>query len=97
MTRDQAIDIARVKARTCYERHGYLPVTVAEAETWQPHEWVIESILWAAGFKTSLPVDAALRVEQANQHRTNEARKDALMLEDTETLAAFVLALRGER
>lgn len=44
MTREDAIALARVYARTSAERHSYLPTTKEEAETWMPHEWVVEAI-----------------------------------------------------
>ena len=47
MTRNQAIEIARQRALNARESHGYLPVTEADAQTWMPHEWVIDAILWA--------------------------------------------------
>lgn len=47
MTRNQAIEIARQRALNTRESHGYLPVTEADAQTWMPHEWVIDAILWA--------------------------------------------------
>lgn len=47
MTRNQAIEIARQRALSTREDHGYLPVTEADAQKWMPHEWVIDAILWA--------------------------------------------------
>ena len=47
MTRNQAIEIARQRALNAREGHGYLPVTEADAQTWMPHEWVIDAILLA--------------------------------------------------
>ena len=47
MTRNQAIEIARQRALNTRESHGYLPVTEADAQTWMPHEWVIDAILLA--------------------------------------------------
>ena len=45
MTRDQAIEIARREALRSREGHSYLPVN---ADTWMPHEWVIDAILAAS-------------------------------------------------
>ena len=47
MTRNQAIEIARQRALNTREGHRYLPVTEADAATWEPHEWVIDAIRWA--------------------------------------------------
>jgi hypothetical protein len=87
MTRDQAIDIARRRALNSRDTHAYLPVTQADAATWMPHEWVIDAILWAAGFPVSLPTGAAQRI--------NDAQSAAeVSMNDAQTLAEFVLALR---
>jgi hypothetical protein len=54
MTREQAIQIARRAAFQATHlkaegRHDYLPTTQEKAETWQPHEWVVQAILLARG------------------------------------------------
>ena len=53
MTREQAIQIARRAAFQATHlkaegRHDYLPTTQEKAETWQPHEWVVQAILSAS-------------------------------------------------
>lgn len=45
MTRDQAIQMARDSAMKSQEGHKYLPIN---ADTWMPHEWVIDAILAAS-------------------------------------------------
>ena len=54
MTREQAIQIARHAAfqanfLKAEGRLEYLPRTQENAETWQPHEWVVQAILNASG------------------------------------------------
>ncbi len=92
MTRDQAIQIARREALNSREGHGYLPVTDADAQTWMPHEWVIAAIMWAAGFKTSIPFAHAARIALATQ---KDYPREELDMDDVGTLALFVLALGG--
>lgn len=50
LTREQAIDYARANAYAKHHEHDYLPKTVEQAATWQPHEWVVAAIRWARPF-----------------------------------------------
>lgn len=51
MTREEAIEMCRARALAARQRgdaQEYLPSTPAEADTWLPHEWVIEAVLDAS-------------------------------------------------
>ena len=48
MHQDQCVNIAQDAAMACTERHDYMPVTQDQADTFQPHRWVIEAMLYAA-------------------------------------------------
>ncbi|GAB5378995.1 MAG: hypothetical protein Alis3KO_00700 [Aliiglaciecola sp.] len=47
MDRDLALGIAKVNAIIAEERHDYLPDTADEANTFEPHEWVLMAIAQA--------------------------------------------------
>ena len=44
MKRNEAIEIARRAALESVENHNYIPSSKNEAETFNPHEWVIDAI-----------------------------------------------------
>lgn len=48
MNQDKAIELARVAAVCCGERHDYMPPTELLAEAWHPHRWVVDAMLLAA-------------------------------------------------
>lgn len=54
LTRDEALKIARACAYAKHHEHGYLPTTKDTAASWQPHEWVLDSIRWRAPSEPSL-------------------------------------------
>lgn len=49
MHQDKCVELAREAAVACGERHDYMPATDLLAETWQPHRWVVDAMLLAAG------------------------------------------------
>jgi hypothetical protein len=49
MHQERCVEIAREAAVECGERHEYLPATELLASTFQPHRWVIDAMLLAAG------------------------------------------------
>lgn len=55
MTRQEAIQICRKYALAAGEKgqHDYLPKNKIEADSWQPHEWILAAIL-EAEFKGSV-------------------------------------------
>lgn len=48
MPRADAIRLARTTAFMCHKTHGYLPKSLQDADTWEPHEWVVLAIQAAA-------------------------------------------------
>lgn len=65
MTREQATNMARRAARARREDHSYLPQTMRDAETWTPHEWVVDAILAAheAGMEAQRDIERASATE----------------------------------
>ena len=49
MHQDKCVELAREAAVDCGERHAYMPSTELLASTWQPHRWVVDAMLLAAG------------------------------------------------
>ena len=47
MHQDRCVQLAREAAAWCGERHEYMPANEAEAETWNPHRWVVDAMLLA--------------------------------------------------
>ena len=48
MHQDECVEIAKIAAVGCGERHDYMPADAQQAEQWQPHRWVVEAMLVAA-------------------------------------------------
>ena len=89
MNQAQAIAIARMFAMRHTGTHSYLPRTECDADLWTPHEWVVDAILWAAGFKTSIPLVAAQQIDAACQHAHPREEID---IGAAHTLALFALS-----
>lgn len=56
----QAVNLARASAFAHCNQHPYLPQTHEQANTWQPHEWVVAAIHTAA-LMASQPVGATVK------------------------------------
>jgi len=65
MDRQEAIDFARYMAYLHRDTHSYLPQTPEAMYDWEPHEWVIESIL-AASHLLNGPSTIMTRLDDQN-------------------------------
>lgn len=66
MSQEAAVELARKWAYCHHDKYSYLPQTAQEAQTWMPHEWVIDAIRWHA---KPMPNDVARLVEAAKSIR----------------------------